>query len=166
MGKKIVLVVLLLAVAVLLFRILGKRAGMFASQEPPQWVQGQHLRLIDTKTLEVIELPTGEWYKLGRNELFRYKNPKTGQYTMAAIMICRNCGAEIPKPPLPPLVNALAREAEKNPALKPELDEAQSDLNNFVCPKCGKSPYVGRGPGSAAPRNEKSAPPERVMPGK
>jgi len=83
---------------------------------------------IDSKSLELITQTIGEWQKLGRED-GKYKNPKTGEYTMVSVMECASCGAKIPRPEMSGM-----KEEERFRILK-----------DYQCPKCG-------GPASALGR--------------
>lgn len=56
--------------------------------EAPDWLMAESMSLIDDKTLKIVTKTRAEWEKLGRKGS-RYKNPETGEYTMAPILMSR-----------------------------------------------------------------------------
>jgi len=93
----------------------------------PKHVREQGVEMADIKSLEVITLPAEKWAKmLGENG--KYRNPKTGEYTMVPVMTCAACGEKIPKPDIPP---------DASPA------DFERYLMEYKCPKCGE-PAMGR----------------------
>jgi len=122
-GKRVALIVVLVVVIIAGFAfaiatILGRR-----SAKPPERVTGVKVTRIDENTLELITLTEGEWMKLGQKNQ-RYKNPKTGSYTMVAPVTCPFCGELIPA-----LIYPRGASAEERREL----------MENWVCPKCGKN---------------------------
>lgn len=117
-----------LLVAVILAGIgLAMRAVRFGKPRPPKFVTGQPIEMIDRTTLEVIALPRSEWDKLGvRNG--SYRNPKTGEYTMAPVVVCASCGAKVPVPEFPA-------------ATPDEQVDYLPILRAYRCPKCGGKVY-------------------------
>jgi len=95
--------------------------------EPPSGLMEKTQERIDAETLELMTLTLGEWDKL-RGKHHRFKNPKTGKYTMVAPMECRSCGEKIPIPLYPEDVLKDARSIE-------------AYERQYRCPKCGNSPY-------------------------
>jgi len=80
---------------------------------------------IDEKTLDVMTLSLKEWLDLGHKK-GRYKNPKTGTYTMVPVRVCPHCHEQIPIRMIP---------ADKwGTKWEPPRDWEK----NYVCPKCGK----------------------------
>lgn len=105
--------------------------GLFhrrGSGRVPQWVLDQPLEKIDINTGAVMTRKLGEWMRLGEKNGM-YKNPSSGQYTMAAPITCAACGATIPRL-LPPAS-----------VVTPQ--QAFAWEQQLTCPKCGKNPYVG-----------------------
>jgi rRNA maturation protein Nop10 len=136
-GRKIALVVGLFVIVIALVVIMGKRAGLFGGPKPPQWVMEQSEEKIDVKSLKVVKLSIGQWEKLGRDASGRYKNPDTGEYTMAKIMICAACGAQIPAQELPTAAAAKGREE-----MAAQTEAIMKIREEYKCPVCGKSPFV------------------------
>jgi len=92
----------------------------------PDEVASEPIVRIDEKTLELIALPLKEWLKLGSRE-GKYKNPRTGEYTICEIHICNNCHMPIPSPVIPP---------EGGP------EATEKAFSGLVCPRCGKKVSV------------------------
>ena len=113
--------------------------------KPPTWVLEEPLEKIDAETSELVTLSRTEWKNLGEN-LGRFKNPKTGQYTMAEPIRCPHCLEWIPKPQLPkaPKLNT---DDLRNAPMPQEVATYQAELadiwSTFKCPKCGElyGPY-------------------------
>ena len=63
--------------------------------KPPNWVLDTMEEKIDCQTFETVTLPISKWCKLGAKGPC-YKNPKTGNYTMVSVIVCRSCGEKIP----------------------------------------------------------------------
>ena len=100
--------------------------------KPPQWYLDQPEEKIDSETLEVVTKSYGEWQKLGQNH-GKYKNSKTGKYTMVSPLICASCGQKIPVPDLPDLPEGLSRDPLQEKAAAVKV------LRSYKCPKCGGS---------------------------
>jgi len=108
----------------------------FTGHRPPGWVLDQPLEKIDSETLELITLTHRQWQKLGTKD-GKYKNPKTGRYTMVTPMICASCGEKIPEPPYP-----TPAEREKL-GMDEMLDRIEQLERSYKCPKCGKRACAG-----------------------
>ena len=99
------------------------------------WGEGQEaqnldrlMTKMDMKTGEVFIKTVREWRMLeASGEAWR--NPTTGEYTLTVAIVCNSCGETIPAPDLSP------RFLEQGPAA---IARARPD---YVCPKCGRSPY-------------------------
>ncbi len=102
--------------------------------KPPKEILEKPVAKIDKNTQEIITLPNFEWQKLGRDEIGTVANPKTGDFTMCPIMKCKACGAQIPSPLRPPYGYQ---------GLTDDQVEALYDriLREYLCPKCGKTPF-------------------------
>jgi ribosomal protein L37AE/L43A len=61
-----------------------------------------------------------------------YKNPKTGQYTLVGVFTCANCGKDIPGMAVP-----------DEATVKGDFRKMRAE---YVCPYCGKSPFIRQGP--------------------
>ena len=100
---------------------------------------------IDAISLDLMTLPRNQWDKLGE-KLGRFKNPKTGQYTMAEAVKCPHCREKIPMPQLPDAPK-LSAEDIKAKRMPPGFAEYQAELKDiwgkYKCPKCGQlwGPY-------------------------
>lgn len=117
-AKKVVLAVILLAIAVVAV-IFGLRHMRTGAEKPPTWLEAQIVERIDEKTLTVVSKSNKEWEQLGR-ENGRYKNPESGEYSMVSVGLCGACGGKIPQPPV------------ADPSI----------LVNTRCPLCGKNPLA------------------------
>ena len=121
------LVVIIAAIASLVMRL------EFGERELPKWFLEDPVEKIDKDTLELITLKLGEWEKLGQKE-GKYRNPKTGSYSMVTPIVCDSCAEKIAPPDYPPREEATAG----------EVLEIRS---KFMCPKCGKPAFVTDYPG-------------------
>ena len=97
---------------------------MKGTPKAPDYVLKRPIDRIDEKSLEVITQTIGQWEGLGQRA-GKYKNPKTGAYTMVNVMTCRSCGAKIPAVLIP----------DGTPP-----DQRDAMENSYLCPKCGKHP--------------------------
>ena len=93
---KIVLAVVLLAVAVVLVVRFVKQSGLGGPKEPA-WYLEQPTEKIDCDSLQLITKTWGEWKSLGQKD-GKYKNPETGKYTMVPTTRDRTTGKKIPAP--------------------------------------------------------------------
>jgi len=143
--KKVIMTLILLIVAAVVLAFgLYKGCGGIRKVDNEQQKQ---VTKIDENTLEVMTMTGREWLTLGQKN-GKFKNPKTGEYTMVLPITCGNCGELIPppKPPKPPEGLDLAGK----PASTPEEDsrrkslmrkmeaEYAKTLREAVCPRCGK----------------------------
>jgi len=121
-GKIAVVVILLAAVAaaVIWFTVSSDRGTR------PAAMGEQVLEKVDVVTGEVVSATREEWEKLGRKG-DRWKNPKTGDYTVVNGMTCEACGALVPGPDI-----SLKDKREHEPKWY------EQQLDDYVCPKCGK----------------------------
>ena len=136
-GKKVALVVGLFVIAMAFVVIMGKRAGLLGGgPRPPQWVLEQPAEKIDMKSLKLMKLSIRQWEKLGHDASGRYKNPSTGEYTMAEVMICAVCGEYIPMPEFP--TAAAPKGPRERGAQSGEIGKIREE---YKCPKCGKAAF-------------------------
>jgi len=113
---KRVVTIIALSVVVIGGVVLGVTKMLRRPPKPPSWLMDEPLRLMDEKTLVVTSKPLGAWGER-QGKLTRYKNPDTGEYTMALIIQCFACQQDIPMP----------------------ADLSKEDaLSSYICPKCGK----------------------------
>ena len=132
-GKKTVVSALLLAVIIVAVVIAVKRN--MSKPEMPDWRQNQQIERIDIKSFEVITERQGDWDgKYAPDASGRYKNPKTGEYTMVGVMKCAACGQFIPNLQIP-------AELRGKPVPMATMEKLKSE---YKCPKCGKNPFQGR----------------------
>jgi hypothetical protein len=124
--------------------------------EVPELVRNRTTEMVDVETLQVFALKPAEWLKLG-SQGTRYKNPKTGKYTMATARICKACGAKIPFPDIPP---APEQDDRGGSGLAEWMRQRGEILAKYKCPKCGVSNPVGDMPvePNEAPPWEAAAP--------
>jgi hypothetical protein len=122
--KKTLVTVLLLAVIVAAAIVFLRWTGLIGGSRPPQWVMDKQLELIDLHTQELMTETLDKWDAIGHDVRGYCKNPKTGEFTMARPIICRNCGEKIPPP-----------EMTVEDVKKPAMLRLMAD---YKCPKCGK----------------------------
>ena len=122
--RKVVIGAVAILVIIATAVIIVRKTHLLGGIEITDQVLNKPVEKVDTKTLEVMSLPLQQWVKLGGNEKWLYKNPKTGEFTMATPITCRNCGAKIPEPELPV-----------------DVAEAEAAMRKVTCAKCGKCPY-------------------------
>ncbi len=103
------------------------------------------------KTFEVFAETVRDWAtKYAPDASGRYKNPKTGEYTMVNVMKCASCGRPIPVPTLP---DDLRPKSASGPRPSREASQAlaaamQKFELTYKCPLCGKNAFP---PPAAAP---------------
>ena len=108
-GKKAAVVVVLVIVivgAVVWIAKAGRR-----STTMPEAMRKEMITRVDEETLEAISLTREEWRELAEpvpavveegadprqvRRVPRWKNPKTGQYTVVPAIQCASCGADLP----------------------------------------------------------------------
>jgi cytochrome c-type biogenesis protein CcmH/NrfF len=128
-GTKVLLAALLVAVIIAVAVFGAKRMGIGGLKPPPE-VLAVPRELMDSKTLELVTMSTGDWEKLGHKGT-RYKNPKTGEYTMAVPAPCWSCGKLIPGPDLQPIVPG---DPQADLEYSAKLEEI---TKTYRCPICG-----------------------------
>jgi rRNA maturation protein Nop10 len=124
-SKQIVIGAVLIVVAIIAVVITVKRTT--GGVQPPSWVLDQQVEKMDIKSMEVLKASLRDWMgKYAPDASGYWKNPKTGQYTMANVITCSSCGARIPGVQMP----------------KGATPEAAEKLQGeYKCPKCGKNAY-------------------------
>ena len=107
------IIVILLGVIVggAIFGITRLRHG---TPKPSDWAMSVPRSLMDDKTFVIVTKTRAEWERLGHKGL-RYKNPESGEYTVADIIPCASCEEHIPAPP----------------------DMSKETMETYMCPKCG-----------------------------
>jgi len=143
-GVKKIAVIVGLALVIVLAGVFISRRVSRPSGDAPDSVMKAPSSKIDEKTLEVIVRSKAEWAKLGRNEFGRWKNPKTGEYTVLMIEKCPNCGKAIPRIPDIMRFSTSTRVRRKpktgvpieEPA-KIEVPPGLADPRTYKCPYCG-----------------------------
>ena len=95
---------------------------------------GQLIERIDENTLETVTLSVQEWNDLGHKD-GKFKNPKTGSYSMLLAMDCPHCNARIPMPirRSSRMVRAVDESTGKEVMRLEEVEEVE-----YHCPKCGE----------------------------
>jgi len=114
----------------------GKIEGILSvGAKPPKWVLETPVEKIDIQTLELVTQRWQEWQKLGQAH-GKYKNPRTGKYSMVAAMTCRTCGEKIPEPTMPPRPKGRGNPFDPESRRKYE-EQCKNVRLNYKCPKCG-----------------------------
>lgn len=146
-SKKVVAIAVLFAVIVAAAVFTVKRNASDSSV--PADVVGIKIEKIDMKTLEVITETAADWdNKYTPDQFRRYKNPKTGTYTMVGIITCAACKKKIPEPQLPD--EFLARMAATGKGMNMGKNRAEMTqmtvkvVREYKCPLCGQ-PAMGGG---------------------
>lgn len=126
---KIVAAVVGLALAA--FAIYRSVSRLTAGPRLPEWALDMAESKIDMETLERKTLKNREWLKLGSRG-GKFKNPKTGKYTMVPIIVCDHCGQAIPFP--------MVKDPKEVARLGPQREsEFWAEVaRDYVCPRCGK----------------------------
>ena len=91
--KKIAFAIVLIAViiAAVAFTIVRQRRGT----TQPEQVRQEEITMIDEESLEEFTAPREKW-EGQEQQNYRWKNPKTGQYTLRKAMTCPACRKLIP----------------------------------------------------------------------
>jgi rRNA maturation protein Nop10 len=132
-SKKIVILTVLIAVVIVAAVLTVKRTT--SGPAVPAWVMDQQVEKIDIKSLEVITARLGDWDgKYAPDASGLWKNPKTGEYTMAGVMKCAACGQLIPVPQ-----QAAGKGTAPGTMATPQTD--------YKCPRCGKNAFGFPSPG-------------------
>ena len=163
--KKIALIALLIAVIAVAAVFTVKRIRTELKNAPRSLVVDQKFEKIDMKSLEIFAETNNDWKgKYAPDASHRYKNPKTGEYTVVETMKCASCGQTIPEPQIPPELlpkhePGQPRAKGVNPAMAAAMEQT---LRNYKCPKCGKNAWLPPPPESksAQPRPPRSEPPQ------
>ena len=119
--------IVILVVIVIGALVLGLwRSGIIGGR-PPSEVMDMPTTVIDTETMELVEVPTGDFEQDYRID------PETGYRIhpdgrkLARPDTCVNCGARIPPIPLPEGIDD---------------DAEQAARDAYPCPECGRTAYV------------------------
>jgi hypothetical protein len=152
-GKKVVIGAVLIIVVIVAVVFTAKR--MAGGPQPPAAVWGQQVQKIDLKTSEFVTASIGDWTtKYKADAMGRYKNPKTGEYTMVDPIKCAACGQEIPPPDYSSAythAQPTAPAAAASNGLPPpigardlgvDIGAVEKIKHDYRCPKCGKSPFM------------------------
>lgn len=153
-GTKIAVIVILVVIIVgggvfVVKRIIG------GEPKQPKEVLGRLVEKMDSESLESVTLPFGKWKRLGYKD-GKYKNPKTGDYSMDRVAICAACGEKIPMPGGTTSTKPSGDEMDPSEAAQARRDRVRESR----CPRCGElaapsgvAIRPGRGPESS-PRPE------------
>jgi len=139
-AKRALTAVVLLVVIIAIAIFLGRRFGC-GGVKPPAEVAGRPVEKIDLETLEVIGLPAQRWKSLGAQDN-KFKNPKTGKYTMVNVATCKKCGKKIPHPSwqFPPIPTERGSHTveEIDRIIAEALARRAEILRDYKCPICGE----------------------------
>jgi DNA-directed RNA polymerase subunit RPC12/RpoP len=142
-AKKIGVVVALVVVIVIAAVLTAKRArstGAPAANATSTALAGQKVDMIDKNTFEIFTETAVDWHtKYAPDASGYYRNPKTGEYTVASIIKCASCGQLIPAPVFAHEGRTTRMTTEDR--LK-EMQEEAEIRRNYKCPKCGKNAYA------------------------
>jgi len=158
--KQIVLVPLLIAViaAAVLVAVVRARSELRGPTIPriPSPLD-QKADKIDIKSYEVFSETLRDWTtQYAPDASGHYRNPRTGEYTMADLMKCASCGQLIPQPEIPPgLVpnlepvvqrgrggeEAMKARAAKGEAIRAAITAIRKFQLAYKCPRCGKNAF-------------------------
>ena len=131
-GKKIIVIVILLAVIIAFGVFIAKKLGR-GEPKQPGFVLARPSEQIDLESLEVMTKPLGEWRSLGHKD-GKYKNPNTGNYTMVPTAICAACREKIPMPGM-----TTSTTPSNDAADPPEAGQTRRDrIRESKCPRCGE----------------------------
>ena len=145
MGTKKILVIAVLIVVIVAAAVYVAKRHSGSSVALPEAVLSIKVEKIDLKTLEIFTENAEDWdTRYAPDEHGRFKNPRTGTYSMVGIMKCAACGKEIPVPQLP---EELEKRFERRPFTNSEHSKTKAEIVAFirayVCPLCGKLAFTG-----------------------
>ena len=101
----------------------------------PAAVRNQPVEMCDEKTMDVVTIDKGEIFD-GNARNGRYKNPKTGEYTLLIATTCAACRQKIPVPYVEPVAaNATPEQRQAR------MQEAFKTSQEYKCPRCGKKAF-------------------------
>ena len=100
----------------------------------PLEVRARMFLLIDENSFEVIERTKPEWDELYSEELAKWKNPATGEFTMVPAKKCGSCGEIVPRVVFPPA------EFEGLSGLQADFKKERMQAE-YRCPLCGGPVY-------------------------
>ena len=131
-GKRIIYTAVLVALIIVTAIVCYHRLG--GGQAIPERILKEPMSKMDTKTMEIVTLSREDWQgKYKPDASGYYKNPKTGEYTMAEIITCARCGKQVPE-------KSFLHEITQVGILqrKAVMEKLRSEC---VCPYCKKNPY-------------------------
>jgi len=129
--------IILLAVVVAIAALVWALAIARRAPRPTREALATRIEKIDEDTLETVTLSLGDWQNLGQRN-GRFRNPKTGKYTMLPVMTCASCGAKIPNPL--PMWGETPQTDEEMSRTRQEFARVMAE---YRCPRCGKNPFSG-----------------------
>ncbi len=144
--KKIALIALLIAViaAAALVALMRVRSEL----KTPMVLLDRKVQKIDMKSLEVFSETFRDWMtKYAPDMVGRYRNPRTGEYTIVEAMKCASCGQLIPVPQMPAGLEWKPNRGrgsgpEARAAMMAQMTAIVEFQRNYKCPKCGKNAFV------------------------
>jgi hypothetical protein len=145
--KQIALIPLLIAVivAAVLSAVVRVRNELALPRREPASAWNRELQRIDMKSFEVFSETLRDWTtKYAPNGAGRYRNPRTGEYTVVEPMKCASCGQLIPVPATmpPPAWPFLGPGKRIDGEAAIAALKALADFKlNYKCPKCGKRAF-------------------------
>jgi len=145
-GKQIaaaagLLVVIVGAIIMIVLRVTS-------SPPAPEWMEEKMVEKMDTVTGESITKSLVKWQKIGfKGDM--YKNPKTGEFTMADPVKCPHCGAKIPAAPMPPMPEDFGEGPVEAQRVMGQWNRERARVaREYACPECGELVHaLPKGPG-------------------
>ncbi len=126
----ILLVGIVLVIAVWAIRAYRVNVGQAEAREI---FEGRVDERICEETLEIMSMPRGQWIALGCNDDNKFKNPKTGKYTMMEVARCESCREKIP---------LVVIQVPEGMTLNQAMVYIMQEERKLICPKCGKPVYA------------------------
>ncbi len=128
-GTKIIAIVVLIVAVVAFVWWRLSSTEVVGGVKPPPEIRNRTVRMIDEKTLKVREIPNSELKELYNEELAKWKNPDTGEFTMVTVKVCDSCGKEAPRVVFPP------SEFEGLSQLEADMKKERMK-REAICPHC------------------------------
>ncbi len=144
-GKKIALIAVLLAVIAAAAVFAVKRIQ--SERKTPVMFWEWKSQKIDMNSLEVFTETARDWTtQYAPDASGRYKNPRTGEYTMVQAMPCASCGQLIPVPQLPaglePTKLGRGSGRPDRAAMMAQMKAVMEIERAYKCPRCGKNAFA------------------------
>ena len=128
-GTKIIVVVVLIVAVVAFVWWRLSSTEVVGGPKPPTEVRNRPRKMVDEKTFEVIERTKPEWDELYSEELDRWRNPDTGEYTIVPGIKCDSCGKLVP-------VKKLSEEEKEGLSEEQIGMRSEQLMRQYVCPHC------------------------------